>query len=153
MLTARSEETDRVVGLRVGADDYVVKPFSPRELIARIGAVLRRTQRGDAGSGDQALNYEGLMIDVAGREVQVDGSAVELSALEFDLLAALASAPGRVFAREQLLQRVWGWDYFGVDRVVDVHVANLRKALGDDATAPRFVGTVRGIGYKFLPRR
>lgn len=153
MLTARSEETDRVVGLRLGADDYVVKPFSPRELIARIGAVLRRTQRGDTGLADQAVNYAGLVIDVAGREVQVDGGAVVLSALEFDLLATLASAPGRVFTREQLLQRVWGWDYFGVDRVIDVHVANLRKALGDDATAPRFVGTVRGVGYKFLPRR
>ena len=126
---------------------------SSRELIARIGAVLRRTQRGDTGSADQAVNYAGLVIDVAGREVQVDGGAVVLSALEFDLLATLASAPGRVFTREQLLQRVWGWDYFGVDRVIDVHVANLRKALGDDATAPRLVGTVRGVGYKFLPRR
>lgn len=153
MLTARSEETDRVVGLRVGADDYVTKPFSPRELVARIAAVLRRTQREDAGSGDHALNYEGLVIDVDGREVHVDGSTVVLSALEFDLLTTLASAPGRVFTREQLLQRVWGWDYFGVDRVVDVHVANLRKALGDDAAAPRFVGTVRGVGYKFLARR
>ena len=149
MLTARSEEIDRVVGLTVGADDYVGKPFSPRELSARIGAVLRRTQP-QPEEADEVLRFEGLEIDLSRREVLRDGVEVSLTALEFDLLAALASAPRRVFTRDQLLQRVWGWDHFGVDRVVDVHVGNLRKALADDASAPRFIGTVRGVGYKFV---
>jgi DNA-binding response OmpR family regulator len=147
MLTARSEEVDRVVGLTVGADDYVTKPFSPRELSARIKAVLRRGRRpGD----EEMLRFAGLSIDLGRREVLRDGQPVSLSTLEFDLLAALASAPRRVFTRDQLLQRVWGFDYFGVDRVVDVHVANIRKALGDDATDPAIIGTVRGVGYRLL---
>ena len=147
MLTARSEEVDRVVGLTVGADDYVTKPFSPRELAARIKAVLRRGRRpGD----EEVLRFPGLTIDLARREVLRDEEPVSLSTLEFDLLAALASAPRRVFTRDQLLQRVWGFDYFGVDRVVDVHIANIRKALGDDAADPAVIGTVRGVGYRFL---
>lgn len=149
MLTARTEEVDRVVGLTVGADDYVAKPFSPRELVARIRAVLRRGTREPAESVD-VLGFQGISLDLAGRRLQVDDGDVELSALEFDLLAALASAPGRVFTRSQLLEKVWGWDYFGTERVVDVHIANIRKALGDDAADPRFIGTVRGIGYKFV---
>lgn len=149
MLTARAEEIDRVMGLTIGADDYITKPFSPRELVARIRAVLRRG-RIDQSSGDDRLEFDGLIMDIAGRAVTVDDGPVELSALEFDLLAALASAPGRVFTREQLLERVWGWDYFGVERVVDVHIGNLRKVLLDDAGNPRFIGTVRGVGYKFL---
>jgi len=150
MLTAHAEEVDRIVGLTVGADDYVTKPFSPREVIARISAVLRRTTRTVGVATDEIVKFEGLVVDLARREVRRDGEVVELSALEFDLLAALASAPGRVFTREQLMERVWGWDYFGVPRLVDVHVANLRKALGDDAASPRFIGTVRGVGYKFV---
>jgi DNA-binding response OmpR family regulator len=147
MLTARSEEVDRIVGLTVGADDYVTKPFSPRELSARIKAVLRRGRRpGD----EEMLRFAGLSIDLGRREVLREGQPVSLSTLEFDLLAALASAPRRVFTRDQLLQRVWGFDYFGVDRVVDVHVANIRKALGDDATDPAIIGTVRGVGYRLL---
>ena len=147
MLTARSEEVDRVVGLTVGADDYVTKPFSPRELAARIKAVLRRGRR---PGEEEVLRFQGLSIDIARREVLRDGEPVSLTTLEFDLLAALASGPGRVFTRDQLLQRVWGFDYFGVDRVVDVHVANIRKALGDDAADPAIIGTVRGVGYRFL---
>ncbi len=149
MLTARAEEIDRVLGLTIGADDYVTKPFSPRELVARIRAVLRRghTARLDH---DDVIEFAEVNIDLARREVHVDGDTVELTALEFDLLAALASAPGRVFTRAQLLERVWGWDYFGAERVVDVHIGNLRKALGDDATEPRFIATVRGVGYKFV---
>jgi len=150
MLTAHAEEVDRIVGLTVGADDYVTKPFSPREVIARISAVLRRTTRTVGVATDEIVKFEALVVDLARREVRRDGEVVELSALEFDLLAALASAPGRVFTREQLMERVWGWDYFGVPRLVDVHVANLRKALGDDAASPRFIGTVRGVGYKFV---
>ena len=149
MLTARAEEVDRVVGLTIGADDYIVKPFSPRELVARVKAVLRRGARG-RGETEEGLEFEGVSLDLAGRQVGVDGRAVELSALEFDLLAALASAPGRVFTRAQLLEKVWGWDYFGPERVIDVHIANIRKTLGDDAADPRFIGTVRGVGYRFV---
>jgi DNA-binding response OmpR family regulator len=148
MLTARTEEVDRIVGLTVGADDYVSKPFSPRELAARIKAVLRRGRKQQ--DDDRPLRFRGLVIDSARHEVLRDDEPVSLSALEFDLLAALAAAPGRVFSRQQLLERVWGWDYFGVDRVVDVHIGNIRKAIGDDASAPLFIGTVRGVGYKFV---
>ena len=148
MLTARTEEIDRVMGLTIGADDYVTKPFSPRELVARIRAVLRRGRidRTD----DEIVRFDGLTLDLSGHQVNVDEAVVDLSALEFDLLAALASAPGRVFTREQLLERVWGWDYFGAERVVDVHIGNLRKTLRDDANNPRFIATVRGVGYKFV---
>ncbi len=149
MLTARAEEIDRVVGLELGADDYVTKPFSPRELVARIRAVLRRGHPARLDH-DDVIEFAEITIDLARREIHVDGDAVELTALEFDLLAALASAPGRVFTRAQLLERVWGWDYFGAERVVDVHIGNLRKALGDDAAEPRFIATVRGVGYKFV---
>ncbi|HEX9642855.1 MAG TPA: response regulator transcription factor [Acidimicrobiia bacterium] len=149
MLTARAEEVDRVVGLTIGSDDYVTKPFSPRELVARIRAVLRRGRSGRQDA-DDTLAFDGITLDPATREIAVEGRPVELSALEFDLLAALASAPGRVFTRAQLLERVWGWDYFGAERVVDVHIGNLRKTLGDDASNPRFIGTVRGVGYKFV---
>ena len=149
MLTARADEIDRVLGLTIGADDYVTKPFSPRELVARIRAVLRRDQRRRT-ERDDLMMFARLAIDLARREVRVDGDTEDLTALEFDLLAALASAPGRVFTRAQLLERVWGWDYFGTERVVDVHIRNLRKALGDDAAEPQFVATVRGVGYKFV---
>ena len=149
MLTARTEEIDRVVGLTVGADDYVSKPFSPRELVARINAILRRGRMDSRGTEDR-LVFSSLVIDLAAREVFRDGEAVELSALNFELLTALAGAPPRVFTRAQLLERVWGWDYFGVERVVDVHIGNLRKLLGDDANEPRFIATVRGVGYRFI---
>lgn len=149
MLTARDEEIDRVVGLSVGADDYVVKPFSPRELVARIQAVLRRGA-GGTRAVTTALRFTGLTIDETSREVRSQGDLVELSALEFDLLVALAQRPNRVFTREQLLERVWGWDYFGVERVVDVHIGNIRKALDDDATDPHLIATIRGVGYKFI---
>jgi len=149
MLTARDDEIDRVVGLSVGADDYVVKPFSPRELVARIQAVLRRGAGGIRAT-DTTLRFTGLTIDETSREVHSGGELVDLSALEFDLLVALAQRPNRVFTRDQLLERVWGWDYFGVDRVVDVHIGNIRKALDDDAADPRLIATVRGVGYKFI---
>jgi DNA-binding response OmpR family regulator len=149
MLTARTEEADKLVGLTVGADDYITKPFSPRELVARVKAVLRRG-REPRRPDDELLQFEGLEIDLAGRQVHVDGMPVELTTLEFDLLVALAAAPGRVFSRGQLIERVWGWDFFGDERVVDVHVRNLRRALGDSADSPRFIGTVRGVGYKLV---
>ncbi len=150
MLTARAEETDRLIGLAVGADDYLSKPFSPRELVARIKAVLRRP-RADRPTADVVLGTGELEIDTDRRLVRLSNDVKETTALEFDLLVALAEQPGRVFSRRQLLERVWGWDYVGDERVVDVHVRNLRKALGDDATKPRWIGTVRNVGYRFLP--
>ncbi len=149
LVTARTEEVDKLVGLGVGADDYVTKPFSPREVTARVKAVLRR-DRGVPDPGAGVLRFEGLTLDKDAREVRVDGALVALSALEFDVLAALADAPGRVFSRRQLLERVWGYDFFGDERVVDVHIRSLRARLGDDAASPRLIATVRGVGYKFV---
>ena len=149
MLTAKSEELDKVVGLSVGADDYVTKPFSPRELTARIRAMLRRG-RGAGPEQLPVLSFRFLRIDPGRREVWRDDEAVDLTTLEFDLLYALASYPGRVLSREQLLERIWGADYFGDDRVVDAHIKKIRQKLGDDAAQPKFIQTVRGIGYKFV---
>jgi DNA-binding response OmpR family regulator len=151
MLTARSDEVDKLIGLSVGADDYLTKPFSPRELVARIKAVLRRSRGAAAASDADRLAFGDLIIDLARRRVTVHAGEAELTTLEFDLLAALAAQPGRVFSRRQLIEAIWGWDYFGDERVVDVHIRKLRKGLGDDAGEPRFVGTVRGVGYKFIP--
>ena len=151
LVTARAEEVDKLVGLGVGADDYVTKPFSAREVTARVKAVLRRDRAATTRSHE--LRFDGLTIDEAGREVCRDGSTVPLSTLEFDLLDALASQPGRVFSRQQLLERVWGYDFYGDERVVDVHVRSLRSRLGDDANAPELIATVRGVGYKFVGRR
>lgn len=150
VLTARSEEADKLIGLELGADDYVTKPFSPRELVARVRAVLRRRRGGDDGDPDAAMRFAGLVVDVGRHEVRVDDRPVELTNLEFELLTALAGAPGRVFTRRQLIERVWGWDFYGDERLVDVHVRNLRKSLGDPADDPRFVGTVRGVGYRLV---
>jgi len=152
LVTARTEEVDKLVGLGVGADDYITKPFSPREVAARVKAVLRR-DRGAGGTpaGDhEQLRFRGLVVDRARREIDRDGEAVTLSTLEFDLLVALASSPGRVFSRQQLLERVWGHDFYGDDRVVDVHIRSLRAHLADDASTPRLIATVRGVGYKFV---
>jgi DNA-binding response OmpR family regulator len=151
LVTARSEEVDKLIGLGVGADDYVTKPFSPREVTARVKAVLRR-DRVAPGAGDGVLRFDGLFVDLRGREVRVDERPVPLSSLEFDLLAALADAPGRVFSRRQLLERVWGYDFYGDERVVDVHIRSLRARLGDDAGDPHLIATVRGVGYKFVGR-
>jgi DNA-binding response OmpR family regulator len=151
MLTARTEEVDRIVGLSTGADDYLTKPFSPGELVARIRAMLRRPRTGprEAVEEDSPLKFGELTIDQARREVRLGEEQVSLTALQFDLLATLASRPGLVFSRGQLLERVWGDDYFGSDHVVDVHVANLRKKVEDDPSSPRYVETVRGVGYRF----
>jgi DNA-binding response OmpR family regulator len=145
MLTARGEEIDRVVGLTVGADDYLVKPFSPRELVARVKALLRR-RRGPVATA--APVPSGLEIDGSRRTVKVDERLVELTALEFDLLSVLARDPGSVIRRSALLDRVWGPEFVADEHLVDVHVANLRRRLGDDAAKPRFVETVRGVGYR-----
>jgi len=149
VLSARAEESDKLIGLELGADDYLTKPFSPRELVARVRAVLRRV-RHDGGDDGDLRRFDGLTIDRMRHEVAVEGGSVELTALEFQLLDTLAESLGRVFTRRQLTERVWGWDFYGDERIVDVHIRNLRRALGDSAEAPRFVGTVRGVGYKLV---
>ena len=146
MLTARAEEVDKIVGLSTGADDYVTKPFSPGELVARIRAMLRRPR--GAGDTEAVRRFGDLTIDLLAREVRVGDQPVELTRLEFDVLDALSEQPRVAFSREQLLERVWGPDWFGDDHVVDVHVANLRRKLGDDGSSPRYVLTVRGVGYR-----
>ena len=152
LVTARTEEVDKLVGLGVGADDYVTKPFSPREVTARVKAVLRRDRGVRTGEEAAAMRFNGLIIDTVGREVEANGAPILLSSLEFDLLAALAGAPGRVFSRAQLLERVWGYDFYGDERVVDVHIRSLRARLGDPAGDPHLIATVRGAGYKFVGR-
>ncbi len=141
MLTARDEEPDRVAGLELGADDYLTKPFSPRELVARMKAVLRRT---DGRGAEEVLTLDDVVLNRNAREVAVDGKAVELTTKEFDLLATLLENPGIVVSRDQLLDRVWGMTYPGGTRTVDVHVAQLRRKLG----RPELIHTVRGAGYK-----
>ena len=147
ILTARGEEIDRVIGLSVGADDYVVKPFSPRELSARVQALLRRPRR-DPPVEEPVRRFGGLVIDAAAYEVTVDGAHVDLTRTEFDLLETLSARPRTVFERRLLLEHVWGSDWYGDDHVIDVHVANLRRKLGDDPVASRYVRTVRGVGYR-----
>ena len=148
-LTAKGEEIDRVVGLELGADDYVVKPFSPRELVARVKAVLRRQ---DTGTGKaEVIEVSGLRLDSQTREVAVHGRPIQLSALEFKLLHFLASQPRRVFSREQLLDNVWGRDRFVTPRTVDVHIRRLREKIENQEGAPQYVQTVRGSGYRFSP--
>lgn len=151
MLTARTEEVDRIVGLSGGADDYVTKPFSPGELVARIRAMLRRPRGGDSETR-KPLEMGELTLDPESREVRLRGEPVNLTTLEFDLLSVLASRPGFVFSRSRLLERVWGENYFGSDHVVDVHVANLRKKIEEDPANPHCVETVRGVGYRFAKR-
>jgi len=159
MLTARGEELDRIVGLTVGADDYLVKPFSPREVVARVKALLRRprTATGAApvsagGTGASAAGPgtapAGLELDEGRRSVRVDGTLVDLTALEFNLLARLVREPGIVVPRPVILDAIWGPGYESDDHLVDVHIANLRRKLGDDPARPRFVETIRGVGYR-----
>lgn len=155
MLTARDTEVDTIIGLSVGADDYVTKPFSPRELVARIHAMLRRPRRAsdvnthDPGSDEAPPRVFGdLKIDVAGRQVFIGEEPVTLTRTEFDVLAALSSRPGVVFSRRQLLETVWTQTYVGNEHLVDVHIGHLRRKLGDDPAAPLYVITVRGVGYR-----
>jgi DNA-binding response OmpR family regulator len=161
MLTARGEEIDRIMGLTVGADDYLVKPFSPREVVARIKALLRRPRAGQlvagapsgsdgSGTGSSATGTApaGLEIDEGRRLVRVDGVLVDLTALEFNLLALLAREPGMVVSRQGLLDTLWGPEFVGDDHLVDVHIANVRRKLGDEPSTPRFIETVRGVGYR-----
>jgi two-component system, OmpR family, response regulator ResD len=151
MLTARRTEDDRVMGLDLGADDYLTKPFSPRELVSRVRAILRRTSLQSSELEPARLEYPGLTIIPAARRVEVDGRAVELTAKEFDVLLTLARAPDQVMARETLLSKVWGFDYLGDSRTVDVHIGTLRKKVERDPAHPRFIKTVWTVGYKFDP--
>ncbi len=149
MLTAKGEELDRVVGLEMGADDYLTKPFGMRELMARVRALLRRSARRDGG--DESHIFAGsLELDLRGRTVRRDGREVALKPKEFDLLFFLAKNAGQVFTREQILERVWGYEFFGGSRTVDVHVRWLREKLEQDPARPRHLLTVRGVGYKFV---
>ena len=148
MLTAKAEETDKLVGLRIGADDYVTKPFSPRELVARARAMLRRP-RGDGGVAP-VREFGALRIDPGAREVTIDGSPIDLTRTEFNLLDLLSASPRVVVSRETLVQNLWGGEWFSDDHVLDVHMSSLRRKLGDDPKAPRFLHTVRGVGYRFV---
>ena len=144
MLTAKSEEVDKVVGLSIGADDYLTKPFSPRELMARIKAALRRLQKTPADTERKVINLLHVRVDSGSRRVWIDDQEIELTSLEFDLLSILAENNGMVLSREQLLEKAWGYDYFGDLRVVDVHIGHLRQKVGS-----QFIETVRGAGYRF----
>lgn len=148
ILTARVDESERVLGLELGADDYVTKPFSPRELTARVRAVLRRLQKASTGES-QTLHAADIVLDRATRVVTVAGRAVDLTPSEFELLAALMAAPGRVYSRSDLLDRVQGDAYEGYARTIDVHIRNLRAKVEPDPHAPRYIETVFGVGYRF----
>jgi DNA-binding response OmpR family regulator len=150
MLTAKSEEIDKVLGLELGADDYITKPFSMREFRSRVKAALRRSgmARGD-GNGERPVDVRGLRIDPAKRTVTRDGAAVATTYVEFEILTALASSPGRVFTRDMLLSRVWGDSAFRDPRTIDVHIRHLREKIETEAKEPEFIFTVRGVGYRF----
>jgi DNA-binding response OmpR family regulator len=149
MLTARTEEADKVAGFAVGADDYLTKPFSLRELVVRVRAILRRMERIGALPADEPIDHGGLAIDQARRTVAVDGSYIQLTPLEFEILLTLARTPGVVFTREQLMDKVWGYRDYAGGRVVDSHVARIRRKMGEDGAEPRFIRTVHGVGYAF----
>ena len=147
MLTAREDEVDKVLGLSMGADDYVVKPFSPRELIARVSAMMRRPRLSVLAVSQDVISIGGLRINLDAVSVEVDGNAVELTRTEFDLLCALATRPKSALSRGQMIDAVWGSGWIGDHHVVDVHIGHLRRKLNDDAANPRFIRTIRGHGY------
>lgn len=151
MLTARDDETSVIVGLEVGADDYITKPFSPRELVSRVRAHLRRQALDVKGATEQPqrLEFPGLEVDLLRRQVSVGGVPVALTAKEFEVLALLASHPGRVYSREQIMHHLWNGDFFGEARAADVHVQHIRKKIEPDHKNPRYLQTVRGMGYRF----
>lgn len=147
LLTAKTGEIDKVLGLEMGADDYITKPFSPRELVARVRAVLRRTDK--KARSEELIKAGPVVIDVDRHEVFVDGEKKDFTPKEFELLKLLASNPGKVFSREYLLENVWGYDYLGDTRTVDVHIRHLRQKIEKNSEDPKYIKTVRGVGYKF----
>jgi len=153
MLTARTEEADKVAGFAVGADDYLTKPFSLRELAARVKAILRRLERMQAERDSGPIERNGLAIDPSRRRISVDGEEIGLTPLEFEILLALARDPGVVLSRDQLMDKVWGYRDYAGGRVVDSHVARIRRKLGEDGNEPRFIRTVHGVGYAFQERQ
>ncbi len=148
MLSARGEEVDKLVGLSVGADDYLTKPFSPRELVARVKVMLRRPR---TAAADPVRRFGDLAVDAQAREVHLDGQPVDLTRTEFDLLDALSAQPRQAFSREQLIAAVWGEGWVGDEHLVDIHIGHIRRKLGDDPADPRFIRTVRGVGYRMGP--
>lgn len=149
MLTARDTELDKIVGLEIGADDYLAKPFSVRELIARVRAMLRRSGRRSEAAAGGVVERDGLVVDPGRHRVTRESGEVALKPKEFELLVFLMTRAGQVFSREQILAAVWGYDYAGDSRTVDTHVKTLREHLGDDASRPRWIETIRGVGYRF----
>ena len=147
MLTARDEEMDKVLGLSMGADDYLVKPFSPRELIARVRAMLRRPRAAPDNNTTELYTIGTLTMDAQGRTLTLDGDEIELTRTEFDLLAAMMAQPRSVLTRRKLIDAVWGPGWYGDEHVVDVHIGHVREKIGDAAAEPRFIRTVRGVGY------
>jgi len=157
-LSARAEEIDKILGLELGGDDYVTKPFSPRELVSRVKAVLRRsssptTQSSSIDATSVALNCGDIEVDTAKRTVRCRGRPIELTTVQFNILAFLMKRPGRVYSRIEILEGAAGIEYEGYERTLDVHIKNLRKALGDDTDTPKYIGTVRGVGYKLIEPR
>ena len=148
MLTAKGEVEDRIIGLELGADDYLIKPFSPRELVARVRALFRRAHQADEPQVE-VLDFGDLVIDISGHKILVEGKEVDLTASEFKLLTTLARHPGRVYNRMELVEKVLGYDFEGYERTIDSHVKNLRAKLGDDPKKPKWLYTVHGVGYRF----
>lgn len=152
MLTARVEDQDKIVGLELGADDYITKPFNPREVVARVRSVLRRSAGEANGDSDRVLRFEGLQLDPARRKFSLNGQPVELTRIEFDLMQALLSSPGHVFTRSELIESALNYDYDGMERSLDTHIKNLRKKIEVDPKNPAYIQTIYGVGYRLGDR-